>query len=257
MFFKSRRVWVLVSTAALVSSVGTGTAWSYLRTAHAALGQAVRDSVPIEFELKRLEQMAADLVPEIQANQKVAAQLEAKIEDLERDVRATRQAPDEAKAQMQKLRRALDEKRDSYEFGGKTFTRQAVELDLARRLERYKSTAELLAAKERILTARRQTLAAATDKINQYRHKRELLVQEVESLEAKWQLAELAQATGSFEFDNKTRLGQAEELARRLGIDIRTIEIQAEREGQAAGEVPVDADSRPITERVDDEFKTK
>ena len=57
----------------LVSSVGAGTLWSYFRTVHAEIGRQVRDAVPIGFELKRLEQMTADLIPEIQANQKVAA----------------------------------------------------------------------------------------------------------------------------------------------------------------------------------------
>jgi DNA repair exonuclease SbcCD ATPase subunit len=256
MLFKSHRSWVVIAAGVLVSSVGIGTAWSYLRTAHAALGQSIRDSVPIEFELKRLEQMADDLAPDIKANMKVAADLEAKIEDLEHDVQATRQSQAEAKAQMQKLRRALDEKRDTFEFGGKTFTRKEIEQDLARRLERYDRKAKQLTAQEGILEARKKTLAAATDKINQYQQEREQLVQTIDSLKAEYELAKLTQATESFRFDS-TKLAQAKELERKIKTDIRSRVIEAEREAQAPGEVPVDADSRPVTQRVDERFKNE
>jgi hypothetical protein len=53
---------------------------------HAEIGRQVRDAVPIGFELKRLEQMTAELIPDIQANQKVAAQLDVEIEYLDREI---------------------------------------------------------------------------------------------------------------------------------------------------------------------------
>ena len=185
MWIRTNKLWIVVAAGVVVTSVGIGTAWSYLKTAHAQLGQTIRDAVPIAFELKRLEQMTTDLIPEMRANQKVAAQLDVEIEYLAREIETMRNAQKDGKAQMQKLRQALAEKKNSYEFGGRTFSRQEVEQDLERRLQPYDNTAVQLAAKEQILKARRQTLAAATDRIKQYQQQHDLLVQKAESLQGR------------------------------------------------------------------------
>ena len=69
----------------MVSTLGVGTAWSYLRTAQHSVTQSLRDAVPISFELERVAQLTRELIPEIQASQKVAAQLEVEVEYLEHE----------------------------------------------------------------------------------------------------------------------------------------------------------------------------
>jgi hypothetical protein len=71
MLIKWNRIGLAAAILTVVSSVGVGTVWSYMKTAHAQLGANIRDAVPIAFELKRLEQLTAELIPEIQANQQI------------------------------------------------------------------------------------------------------------------------------------------------------------------------------------------
>ena len=99
MFKKPKQLMLLLGAVVLVTSVGFGTVWSYIRTAHTQLGETVRDTVPISFELKRLEQMTGDLIPEIRANQKVAAQLDVEIEYLEREIGSMEESQEKRRAQ--------------------------------------------------------------------------------------------------------------------------------------------------------------
>jgi len=253
MLIRPRKLWMVVAAAVVVTSVGTGTVWSYLRTAHTQLGQSLRDAVPIAFELKRLDQMTSDLIPEIRANQKVAAQLDVEVEYLGREIEALRNFQKDAKSQMQKLRQALTQDRKSYEFGGRTFTRQEVEQDLERRLQQYDNTAVQLAAKEQLQEARRRTLEAATERIRQYQQQHDLLVQKAASLQGELKLAELAQETGNFEFDH-SKLNEAKQLAQEVEKRIRTMQKLVAGQRQVPGEVPVEADTRSVADRFDEYF---
>jgi hypothetical protein len=253
LFNKFSQLRTVVELVVVISCVGVGTAWSYMRTASSELGREIRNATPIAFELKRLDDFTKVLIPDIQANQRVAAQLDVETEYAEREIKEMCLAQDEARGQMQKLRIALDESRETFEFGGKTFTRPEVEQDLARRLERFDNVAAQLTSKEKILTARRRTLEAATDKIRQYEHQRDLLVEKSESLQAELKLLEVAQTAGGFRFDN-SKLAQAKELALEVEKKVRTLQKVVETDRHLDGDIPVDADSRPVTQRFDERF---
>ena len=252
--FSKPVTWVVAATL-MVSTVGAGTVWSFVRTAQHAVGESVRDAVPLTFELQRLEQLTRDLIPEIQSNQKVAAQLDVEVEYLQREVEAIGQTQLESRSQMEKLRAALDSSAGKHEFGGRTFTKAEIETDLNRRLERFESDAVQKQAKEKLLEARRRTLSAATEKIQQYQRQHDMLVVKAESLEGELKLVELASNAHDIAFDG-SKLKQAKELAQQVEKKIRT--VQKLVDGQAVpNEIPVDADARPASERFDSYFGRK
>ncbi len=243
----------LVGTALLVSTVGAGTVWSFFRTAEHAVREHVRDAIPVTFELQRLEQLTRDLIPEIQSNQKVAAQLDVEVEYLQREVEVIGKSQLDARSQMEKLRTALDSPGGQREFGGRSFSKAEIELDLNRRLERFENDAVQKQAKEKLLEARRRTLSAATEKIQQYQQQHGLLVEKVESLQGELKLVELAGNARDIAFDG-SKLQQAKELSQQVEKRIRI--VQKLVDGQAIpNEIPVDADARPVTERFDTYFR--
>lgn len=246
-------VWWVVAMGVLVSSVGLGTIRSYFRTAHAEIGRQVRDAVPIAFELKRLEQLTTELIPEIQANRKVAAQLDVEIEFLEREVADLATTQESAKAEMGKLRNVLREPKETYQFAGRQFTAREVEDDLTRRLARFEDTRVRQDAKTRILQSRRLTLLAATDKIRACQQQHDLLTEKAEALQAELKLLELAQATGNFQFDH-SKMSQAKELAVTVEKRIRTLHRLVDGQPQLAGEIPIDADERSAATKFDEYF---
>lgn len=255
MTVKLNKWWLIPAALVLVTWIGVGTVWSYLSTAGSEIERTMRDAVPVGFELKRLETMTAELIPEIQANQKVAAQLDVEVEYLQREIESMQQSQGEAQAEMKKLRDALRDDRDSFTFAGRDFTRADVEADLDRRLARFEDDRLRLEAKQRILKSRGQTLAAATDKIRQYQQQHQLLVEKSEALHAELKLLELAQANGNFEFD-QNKLSQTKDLAMQVEKRIRTLQRLVEGQ-EIAGEIPVEVDQRSAAEKFDEYFVGK
>ena len=251
-FTVSKSVMWLAGTSLLISTVGAGTLWSFVRTAQHSVRESVRDAVPVTFELQRLEQLTRDLIPEIQANQKVAAQLEVEVEYLQREAEAIGQSQVEARSQMEKLRAALDSPSGKQDFGGRSFSKTEIELDLNRRLQHFENQAVQKQAKEKLLEARRRTLSTATEKIQQYQRQHTLLVEKVESLQGELKLVELAGNARDIAFDG-SKLQQAKELSQQVEKRIRT--VQKLVDGQSIpNEIPVDADARPVAERFDAYF---
>jgi len=247
---------LVVAVAGLVSLVGGGVVWSYVRTAGTEVARSMRDAVPIQFELKRLEQLTGEMIPEIQANRKVAAQLDVEIEFLTREIDELRKQCEDSRSQMQKLRTALNSNAPTHRFGDRDFTRAEIEQDLERRLAAYQDQKLRLEAKERLAEARRRTLDAATAKIVACQQQHVLLVEKSESLRGELKLLELAQATGDVSFD-QTKLQQARDLSVDLEKRIRTLQKLVEGQAPDGDLIPVEADARPITDRFDEAMQAE
>lgn len=251
MLFRSKAWWIGAAAVAVVaSSLGVATSWSYIKTAWRGVGQSVRDLTPIRFDLERLAGLIADLQPEIRRNQQVAVQLDVEREYLEKDIAALESQQQKAKAEMAALRQSLGQTGSQFQFAGRSYSRQQVEQDLARRLDQYEERQAQLAAKKQLLAERQRTLEAATAKVNEYRRQYEQLQQKYESLKAELALAEAAQAAGNLQFDS-SKLAQAKDLAQEVEKRIRVMQKMVEADRQPSGEIPVEGDSRPATERYD------
>jgi len=209
--------------------------------------------MPIILDLKRLEQATEALIPDIEENQTVAAQLDVEIEYQEREIQALSAAQLEAKGQMQKLRNLLQEDRETYEVGGQQYSRREVENDLRRRLTSYRSTAVQLRGKKKNQEKRRKTLEAASEKIQEYQHQQASLAQKAEILKEQLTLVGPQSQTGGFEF-NSGKLNEAKMLAERVEKRIRVLQKLVDGDRQVSGEIPVDADTRPVTEEFDEYF---
>lgn len=249
----SRRWGTGIAVGLVVSSLGVGTTWSYLRTVHSELGQVIRDAVPISAELKRLDHDSQNLLPEIHANQRVAAQLDAEIETNDREVSELKNAQEVALAEMKKLRADLEQPDGSIEYGGRKYSRTEISADLDHRLKKYDELNEQLSSKQRLLETRRKTLATATANIREYQQQRDLLRDKVASLNAELSLIESSKAIGSVEIDN-SKLRDAKQLAQEIETRIRTEQKFVERQRDESGKIPVSADVRPAAQRFDERF---
>jgi hypothetical protein len=154
---------------------------------------------------------------------------------------------------MQKMRDTLSEGQYTYVFGGRTYSVEEVEHDMNRRLERYKNVEREIEAKQKLLEAKQKTLSAATQKIGQYQHQRDMLLEKAESLQTELKLVELAQAGGNFQFDD-SKLAQARQLAQDLEKRIRTMQKLIDGQRHIDDEIPVEADSRSVAQKFDEYF---
>lgn len=221
---------------------------SYVRTGAEAARQAARDGVPIEFEIKRAEQLIAEVEPEIEHCMHVIAEQQYDVERLERAVTERGENLETQKTAMLALRSDLDSGRAKLVYNRRTFSAAQVEADLARRLDRYKVAEETLAGDRTLLEAKRTAVSKNEEKLDGMLAAKRDLVVELENLRARLSAVQAQESIADIEIDD-TRLARAKELIERLDRTIGTREKTLENRGTYVGEIPVEADAESAEER--------
>ena len=234
-----------------------GEVWSYVRTSRSAMASAVKNQIPIEFEIKRAKEMIDQIIPEIHANMKLIAEEEVEIEDLERDVAKTVQRLQKEKQGITVLNGALAEAKGQVEVAGRTYAQAEVRQDLARRFERYKSGELLLAGKKKLLATRKKSLGTAIDELKRAQSAKTALEDQAHALSARLRVIQAAQATSGLQVDH-SKLAKAEkllaEIQKRLDIAQRVLENEA----KLTDGIPVAAESsKDISARVREYFEER
>ena len=153
---------ITVAGAALVGGVVFGTdLGSYVTSGSRQIRSAVKDNVPIEFEIARARDLVDDVVPEMQANVRLVAQQEVEIAGLRDEIAAAGGGLDAERARLAKLRQCLASDDVSFSIGDVTYTRDEVGRELARKLDLVREAEVVFAGKERLLQNRQKSLAAA------------------------------------------------------------------------------------------------
>ncbi|HWC90427.1 MAG TPA: hypothetical protein VG433_12250, partial [Pirellulales bacterium] len=143
-------------------------------------------------------------------------------------------------AELAKLNSDAACKLASYQYGGRTYTLGQVKGDLANRFERYKTSEATLASLRDIQQARQKSMDAARQKLEGMLAAKRQLEVEVENLDARLKMVEVAQTTSNFSFDD-SQLGRAKELLTDLRTRLNVAERMLSVEGDLHDEIPVSA----------------
>ncbi len=218
-----------------VSSVGLfvfGTdVFSYVSTSARSVKTTVKDNVPIVFELQRARDMIEQILPELQANIRLIAQEEVEIAALEKEI--VRSAEDLAKQQrsIAQLRGRLDTQQVSFVLGNANYSREQLTERLAHRFDRYKESKTAMVGRDRLLEARRRSLAAAEHMLDRARQQKGELEQKIEGLVAQHRLIQSSAVAVDLQVDGR-RLNKADHLIkdiqRRLDVAQRVLARQTD-----------------------------
>jgi len=109
MFLKLTKFGLIsLGAIALAGGLAFGTdALSYLTSSTRSVRTAVKDAVPIEFQLRRARDLVDDIIPEMHANIRLIAQQEVEIDALKRDIDQSRQRLADERTQITRLRDSL------------------------------------------------------------------------------------------------------------------------------------------------------
>lgn len=190
---------------------------SYMKTSAAQLGESVRGAVPIEFEIDRARKMVADLVPDIRRNMHVIAKEEVEAEKLAKQISDSETRLEKQRAELVRLRNDLAEEQGTYYYCGRSYSTDEVKADLARRFERFKTSEATVNSLRDIHAARERSLEAARQKLEGMLASKRQLEVDVENLQARLKMVEVAQTTSDYNFDD-SRLARVKDLM----TDIRT-----------------------------------
>ena len=230
---------------------------SYVSSSAKSVRTAVKDVVPIEFELKRAKDLLDEIIPEMHSNIRLIAQEEVEIAALKDDITKSQVAMGEEKARISKLRDALEIQKASYSFGDKEYSRNYVKDDLSNRFERFKESEDILAGKQKLLETRQKSLESAMTMLEQTRSRKAQLEDKIESLTSQYRLVKAASVGTNLNVDN-SKISQTEKLIAQIEKRLDVAERVLAHESKFVQDIPVDAvPEEDLLTQVDDYFNTE
>jgi len=189
---------------------------SYVTTSYERVSQSVEDSVPTEFQIDRARKMVRDLEPEIRRSMHVIAKEEVEVEQLDKRIESADTKAVKDKSEIMRLQSDLQTGKSVFRYAGHQYTASEVKQDLSRRFTRFKTSDATIGSLRDMRDARQRNLDAARQKLATMMSSQRQLLVEVENLEAKLKLVEVAQASSDLQLDDS-------QLARAKGLmaDIR------------------------------------
>ena len=175
---------------------------SYVSTTYHQLTSSVKESVPVEFQIDRARAMVRDLEPEIRRSMHVIAKEEVQLEQLNAQIAGSEQKAEKDKSEILRLQSDLGQNKDLYRYASRSYSPEQVKQDLSRRFSRFKVADDTLSSMKQMRDARQKNLDAAQQKLSALVNARRKLDVDVQNLEAKRKLVEVAQASSEFVFDD-------------------------------------------------------
>jgi chromosome segregation ATPase len=250
---KKAVVGTALGAGALYLAFGTS-APSYVRTAFHKVRHNAKNAVPVQFEIDRAREEIASLEPAIKDGIVQVANARVDIALLEREIAATRTNLQSERTAMESIRKSLDS--GDYRLAGPIrYTEEEIKVDLARRLDSYRSCDRLLKDKEATLKAKQKTLGAAEQQLKQMATAKKALLTKVEGIEARLRMIETTQSGRDYHFDDSA-LARAKQSVSDLEKRLDVLALQAEMEGKYSDTgVPVGIEpGRDVVKELDAEF---
>jgi septal ring factor EnvC (AmiA/AmiB activator) len=241
MYFKILK-WATLGVvgAGLAGGVILGTdAVSYVKTTAKSMRTAVKDQVPIEFEIRRARDMLDEIIPEMHANIRLVARQEVEIANIKADIAQHEKSLAEEQARVHKLRESMNTAQASYSFGSVKYTRDQVKDELSRKFDQYKESEMSLAGKKRLLENQERSLAASLQIIERTRSRKSALEQQIASLDSQFRLV-CAASGGSNLAINDGKLAQTERLIAQVKKQIDVAERVLAHEAKFTDTLQVD-----------------
>lgn len=190
---------------------------SYVTTGCRQVSDSVEDSVPMTFQIDRARNMVRDLEPEIRHSMHVIAKEEVEVAELDKRLETATAKAEKDKSEIMRLQSDLSSGKNVFRYAGHSYSEDEVKEDLARRFNRYKTVDGTIESLQQMRDARQRNLDAAREKLTVMIGAQRQLQVDVENLEAKLKLVEVAEASSDFQFDD-SKLARAKQLM----VDIRT-----------------------------------
>lgn len=227
---------------------------SYATTAGKQVQGAVKNEVPIEFEIERARAMVEQLIPEIRNSMHVIAEQQVDIEHMTKDVDRKTGELSRQKEAMLSLKSDLEKGGATFQYASRTYTPTDVKHDLAQRFDRYKGADETLKRDREILQARQKSLRAHEQKLDEMLVAKKDLEVQVEQLEARMKTLQAAETVSTLEIDD-SELTRVKKLIRELNKQLDVKEKMLDAEGKFVGLIPVESTNpAPSVDNVTEEI---
>ncbi len=237
---------VMVGIVGLIGAVAVAStgAWSYIKTGVHTAGDTVRESVPIEWEIKRARQMIEDLKPEIAKNLQVVAREEVGVQRLAEEIDTKASQLAKSRQDIMRLKGDLESGSVRFVYAGRSYSEDQVRDDLSNRFKQFQVHEQTTNKLSQVLAAREKNLDAARRKLDgMLSAKRELEV-EIENLQARLTMVEVAQTTNPVSLDD-SQLSNTRQLLDNIRTRIDVAERMVASEGALEGNIQLEDPTSP------------
>jgi len=226
---------------------------SYFSTACKQLRNEAKQSVSIDFEIKRLKDEVNSLDDLEKTQRGVTAEKLQLVKDLNINIQGVRNELGKLKEQMKKASADMDKGAERIVYNGREYPVDTATKILRGDLARARRFEVDIKNKEKLLESRQQTADRAEATLASIRDQRVTLMQKLEQLEADYEQVKLAKTESDVPFDNTqlTSIKQdIEELQRRVSVQQTEVDLAKKYQG-----APV-VEERQSSEDVNKELKT-
>ena len=244
MILKALKYGVIGTAAALVigGTVFGTELGSYIRSSTRCVTSAVKDNVPVEFELRRARDLLDDIIPEMHASIRSIAEQEVEIASLKAEIADADKALAEAKGKVAKVRECLSTPGGQFSIGHVVYSRDELKEDLARRFQRTKEAEMAMSGKRRLLSNREKSLQAALATFDRTRNARAQLEGQIAALESQHKLVQMASVGSGVQIDH-SKLAQTEKLIADIKKQLDVAERVLAHKAKFVDSIPVETSS--------------
>jgi len=144
-----------------------------------------------------------------------------------------------ARDHILQMKAGLDDGKDYVHLAGHRYSSREVKADLTNRFARFKTSDSTLLNLRKVLNAREKSLDAAQQKLEGMLAAKRQLEVDVENLEARQKMVEVAQTTSDFNFDD-SHLARTKDLLTDIQTRIEVNERLLDTDTNFAYEIPMD-----------------
>ena len=196
---------------------------SYATSSVRSARTAMKDNVPIEFELRRARDMVEQIIPEMHANIRLIAGEEVEVANLQTDIRQCEASFGDERVRVTKLRDLMTTDQVRYAVGGVEYSRDQIKEELSHRFDRLREAELVLAGKKKLLETRQRSLAAAMQVLERTRAQKVRLEDQIAALESQARLVKAASVGSPVQVDS-SKLAQTEKLIAEIRTRLDTAE---------------------------------
>jgi chromosome segregation ATPase len=222
---------------------------SYVNVSWNKMRACAGKQVPIEFEIERIRNEVAQLVPDMNKHLSAIAEEKVQIESLKDEIATVRINLKQQKENILTMTRDLESNNEQIVYDGRPYSKTRIKEKLDRDFASYKRADAEMKSREQLLDAKERSLGSALDQLASMRDQKRELEVSVAQLEADLKAVRLEQTKSKFQLDD-SRLAQIKASLADIRSRLRGEQIEAELKGQFASDnsIPVEKKSKSTTE---------
>lgn len=230
----------------------------YAKTSFHKVRQAAQDAIPISMQIDTARDQLKNVDREVRDMMMNVAKEEVDVRTVKEKLASGQAELDRQHAQIMKLKDHLDSGDEVYTSrGGKHYSNDRVRDDLKSRFRVYQTSERTLADLAKTLELREQGLEAAKGRLEQTIAQRRELEIEIENLEARKQMVDVAKTANKLNFDG-SELAETREMiqgiASQIEVEAQMLQLTPEFVGAIPADDEAEEDSVDITQQVEEYF---